>query len=129
MEIEAKDREYWIDRASQEGIEMVDECLKLLNEVDRDLTLNYNQSYIGISQKRKTKNFVIFLPKQNFARAEILVRNVDEWIDKLRNSNFKIVSVGKRNGRLKFRIERKNILSDSLILKEIFKESYESWMA
>lgn len=129
VEIEAKDREYWIDRASQEGIEMVDECLKLLNEIDRDLMLNYNQSYIGISQKRKTNNFVIFLPKQNFARAEILVNNVDVWIDKLKSNNFKIVSIGKRNGRLKFRIDRKNILSDSQILKEIFKESYESWMA
>jgi hypothetical protein len=129
VEIEAKDREYWIDRASLEGIEMVDECLKLLNEVDRDLMLNYNQSYIGISQKRKANNFVIFVPKQNFARAEILVNNAEDWINRLKTNSFRIVSIGKNSGRLKFRIDRKNIHSDSLILKKIFKESYESWMS
>lgn len=129
VEIEAKDREYWIDKASLEGIEIVDECQKLLHEVDRDLMLNYNQSYIGISQKRRANNFVIFVPKQNFARAEILVNKVDDWINKLKNSNFRIVSIGKNSGRLKFRIDRKNIVSDSLMLKEIFEESYKSWMA
>lgn len=129
IEIEAKDREYWIEKGRQKGIELVEDCLHLLNEIDPDLMLNYNQSYIGISHKRKVNNFVIFLPKQNFVRAEILVNDVEKWIQQLKNNKFKIRSIGKRNRRLKFRIDKNNIISNSTTLKEILKESYESWMS
>lgn len=126
---ETKDREYWIDRGRQKGIEIVDDCLRLLNEIDIDLTLNFNQSYIGISHRGKTNNFVIFIPKQNFVRAQIKINNVENWMDQLKNSKFKMVSVGKRKGRLKFRIDKSNITLNSHMLKEIFNESYKSWMA
>lgn len=128
IEIEAKDREYWIDKGRQKGIDIVDDCLKILNEIDADLTLNYNQSYIGISHKKKKSNFVIFLPKQNFMRAHVMVNDLEKWISQLKNSEFKNVSIGKRKSRLKFRIDKGNIALNSQVIKELFKDSYESWM-
>jgi len=128
QEVIVKDRGYWIEKGRETGIEIVDVCLKLLNEVDPDLNLNYNQSYIGLSHKKKTNNFVIFLPKQNFLRVQTMVNNAENWANQLKANGFKNVSIGKRNGRLKFRIDKSNIASSSQIIKEIFKNSYESWM-
>ncbi len=46
QEVIVKDREYWIEKGRETGIEIVDVCLKLLNEVNADLTLNYNQTML-----------------------------------------------------------------------------------
>ncbi len=128
VETEAKDREYWIEKGRQKGIELADDCLHILNEIDPEISLNYNQSYIGISHKKKKNNFVIFLPKQNFLRAHVMVNDTEKWANELSTNKFKNISIGKR-GRLKFRIDKSNIASNSQTIKEIFKESYESWMS
>jgi hypothetical protein len=127
IDSETKDRTYWDERSSKESLDVLDECLKIINEFEPRLSLNYTQSYIGLTEGAKRQNFVVFLPKQAFIRAEIHVPNSEDWYKKLEETNFKVNSIGKK-GRLKFRISKENVLNQRELLKTIFKESYEEWI-
>jgi predicted transport protein len=125
QEIETKDRQYWIDRAGLTGVEIVDECLKIIHQIDKGITLNYNQSYIGLAYQNRSKNFALFVPKDTFARTAIALPDSNKWVEQLTTKGFKSISIHKRNGRLKFRVSKENLKKESNLLIEIFKESYE----
>lgn len=127
IESEVKDRAYWDENSSKESLELLDECLKIINEFQPLISFNYTQSYIRLTKDVKRQNFVLFLPKQAFIRAELFVVNSDEWVKKLEETGFKVNSVGKRSGRIKFRISRENILSNRPLLRELFSQSYDNW--
>ena len=125
QETETKDRAYWIERSGLVGVEIVDSCLNIIHEIDKRVTLNYNQSYIGLTYQNRSKNFALFVPKDTFARTSISLPDSNKWIELLSSRGFKAISIHKRNGRLKFRISKENIQNDSKLLSEIFRESYE----
>lgn len=125
QETEAKDRGYWIEKAGLLGVEIVDECLNIIHKIDKGVTLNHNQSYIGLAYLNRSKNFALFVPKDTFTRTSISLPDSNKWVDLLSARGFKAISIHKRNGRLKFRISKENIKNDSDLLNEIFKESYE----
>lgn len=125
QETEAKDRGYWIEKAGLLGVEIVDDCLNIIHKIDKGVTLNYNQSYIGLAYQNRSKNFALFVPKDTFTRTSISLPDSNKWVDLLSARGFKAISIHKRNGRLKFRISKENMKNDSELLNEIFKESYE----
>jgi uncharacterized protein with ParB-like and HNH nuclease domain len=125
QETEAKDRGYWIEKAGLLGVEIVDGCLNIIHKIDKGVTLNYNQSYIGLAYQNRSKNFALFVPKDTFTKTSISLPDSNKWVDLLSARGFKAISIHKRNGRLKFRISKDNIKNDSDLLNEIFKESYE----
>jgi len=125
IEVEAKDRNYWLERSGIIGMEIVDNCFNMIKEIDSGVNLNYNQSYIGLTYQNKPKNFALFVPKDSFARTSISLPDSKKWVEHLNSSGFKAVSIHKRNGRLKFSISKVDIQKSSGLLKEIFRESYE----
>lgn len=127
IESEVKDRAYWDEKSSKESLEILDECMKIINEFQPQIKLNYTQSYIGLMLNGKHQNFILFSPKQAFVRGNININDAVNWITRLENTNFKINSIGQRSGRLKFRISRENINNNRQLLLELFKKSYEEW--
>lgn len=125
QETETKDRSYWIEKAGILGVEIVDGCLSIIHKIDKGVTLNYNQSYIGLAYQNRSKNFALFVPKDTFTRTSISLPDSNKWVDILSARGFKAISIHKRNGRLKFRISKENMKNESELLNEIFKESYE----
>jgi len=119
-----KDRTFWNNKANAETLELVDECGNLLKELDSELALSYTQNYIGVVRRNRPLNFVIFLPKQKFLRAEIKVSEIELWTSKIEENEFEIVSIGKRSGRIKFRIVKNDIANKRVFLKELFQVSY-----
>lgn len=127
LDSEIKDRAYWDDNAGKESMEILDECLKIINEFETRLNLNYTQSYVGLTNGIKRQNFAIFIPKQTFIRAEIHVSENESWYKKLENSNFTVNSIGKR-GRIKFRISKLDLLNQRGLLKNLFETAYGDWI-
>ena len=125
QEVETKDRAYWIERSALTGVDIVDGCLSIIHEIDKGVTLNYNQSYIGLAHQNRSKNFALFVPKETFARTSISLPDSNKWVDLLASHGFKAISIHKRNGRLKFSISKENLQNSSKLLKDIFKESHE----
>ncbi|MCZ8022455.1 MAG: DUF262 domain-containing protein [Cytophagales bacterium] len=128
LEAEERDRNYWLDRSGEVGISIVDNCLSILKGINTAIELNYNQSYIGLTVNNKTRNFALFVPKQNYARTSISIPNPDKWVEKLTELGLKSISINRRNGRLKFRIEKSELPGISSILETLFKESYSYWI-
>jgi uncharacterized protein with ParB-like and HNH nuclease domain len=126
IDSEVKDRPYWDEKSSKESLEVIDQCLKIINEFEPKISLNYTQSYVGLTQGLKRQNFVIFVPKQSFIRAEIHVPDSEDWLKKLEAANFKVNSIGSK-GRLKFRINQENTKLQNGLLKDLFHASYKSW--
>ena len=124
---EASNRDYWEEKASSEAMNITDLCINLIKEIHADMSYNYTHSYIGIDKKGKPNNFVVFLPKQSFIRAEILISDTARWTEELSKSGFKVNSIGKRSGRLKFRIDKDNISFHKEKLKELFKLAMKEW--
>lgn len=122
-----KDRSYWDEKSSKESLFILDECLVLMNEFEPLIRYNYTQSYIGISIENKIQNFVIFVPKQSFIRLAIYFEDSALWINKLEELGFKVISVGKKSGKIRFRITRENIQNNMPFLKELFLNSYLNW--
>ena len=108
-------------------MEILDECLKIINEFETRLNLNYTQSYVGLTNGIKGQNFAIFIPKQAFIRAEIHVSENESWYKKLENSNFTVNSIGKR-GRIKFRISKLDLLNQRGLLKNLFETAHGDWI-
>ena len=131
LESEIRDRAYWDENSSKESLEVLDECLRIINEFEPKLSLNYTQSYVGLTQGLKRRNFVIFIPKQTFIRAEIHVVENESWYKKLESSDFTVNSIGKsigKRGRIKFRISKEDVFSKRNILKDLFENSYGDWV-
>jgi len=128
LESDIRDRAYWDENSSKESLWVIDECIKIIHQFNTNINLNYTQSYIGLTQSGKTQNFAIFTPKQRFVRVGISVINGEGWQRVLEDSGFKVLSIGKRSGRIRFRISREQIFSCSSILKDLFSESYENWI-
>jgi uncharacterized protein with ParB-like and HNH nuclease domain len=124
---EESNREYWEERASSEAMNITDTCISILNELDPEITQNFTHSYIGLSKRGKPNNFVVFMPKQSFIRAEILVKDSNFWTDELTRNGFKVNSIGKYSGRLKFRIDKDNISFHKTKIKELFAQSMSEW--
>jgi hypothetical protein len=122
-----KDREFWESKSNPEGMRVLDEVAMLLQSIEANLKLNFVYSYIGIIENTIAQNFAIFYPKQSFIRAEILVSNPGEWNQKLQAAGFKVVSIGKRSGRIKFRINGENLILHSALITEILQQSFREW--
>jgi hypothetical protein len=89
QETETKDRAYWIERSGLVGVEIVDSCLNIIHEIDKRVTLNYNQSYIGLTYQNRSKNFALFVPKDTFARTSISLPDSNKWIELLSSRGLK----------------------------------------
>lgn len=123
-----KDRTFWENKANKESLLIVDECIEVLKEIDSNLHLSYNQSYMGLFKQNRPFNFLIFVAKQKFVRVEIKVEDIDKWVKKLEENEFEIVSIGKGSGRIKFRIAKSDVTKNHDLLKELFQASYNEWI-
>lgn len=127
IESENRDRAYWDEKSNYESLTILDNCISIINEFEPKLSLNYTQSYIGITEGFRRQNFAIFIPKQSFIRAEILVSENEAWFKKLEQSNFMVNSIGKR-GRIKFRISNDDVTNQRTLLKNLFETAYNDWV-
>ncbi|MBK7880974.1 MAG: hypothetical protein WBP33_04630 [Saprospiraceae bacterium] len=119
-----KDRNYWDNKTNKESLRVIDECCEILKEIDNELNLGYTQNYIGLVKRNRPLNFILFLPKQKFVRAEIKVSDIEGWTNKIEENDFEIVSIGKRSGRIKFRLGKLDLSKKREFLKELFQVSY-----
>lgn len=63
---EITDREYWLKRASDSTVNMVDEVLEIIKSFKPNVSLKYNKFYIGLAENGHVNNFVSFYPMKNF---------------------------------------------------------------
>lgn len=76
QELETKDRTYWIERAGLLSVGIVDDCLNIIHAIDKGITLNYNQSYIGLAHQNRSKTLRSLYPKRRLPEHPFLCQTL-----------------------------------------------------
>lgn len=118
------DRTYWENRGSPESLAIADECIKILKEINPDLNLKYNKYYIGLADRFRPNNFVIFRGKKDFLLVEALVADKEEWISRLEDAGLAVFLGGPKRRRTHFRLTKSGVQQHRELLKELFEVSY-----
>ena len=67
---EVIDRNYWVERSSEDNVKLIESALKILNTaVQGYYEIKYNKAYIGITKEGKPTMFAGFIPQ----RADLLL--------------------------------------------------------
>lgn len=122
------DRKYWEDRTPKQSLDVVDECLKILQEINSGLDFKYNKYYIGLTEGQSINNFVVFRPKKHWIRCTARINNIDTWGSKLEEAGVAVLESGKSKGKLTFNIAEKDVKKSRDLLKALFSSSSKEWM-
>lgn len=81
--------------------------------------------YIGLADKSRSRNFIIFRAKKNFLRVEAKISDQQPWIDKLEEADLVILPGHKKRSRIVFRLEKEDVDKHQELLKELFLACYQ----
>jgi hypothetical protein len=121
------DRNYWEMKGSAESLKIVDQCQKIIQEIDSEYSLTYNKYYIGLAKKGRANNFLVFRPKKTFLRLEIHLHELDSFKTKLEQNDIEIISIDKRSGLIKIRLTREDVDKNRELLKQGIQIAYNEW--
>jgi hypothetical protein len=121
------DRNYWENRGSKESVRTADDCLQIVNEFNPNMSLKYNKYYIGLSEQRRAKNFIIFRAKRHFLRVEVKIQDQQPWVERLEDADLVILTGTKKRRRIIFRLEQDEVVKHHDLLKELFQASYQEY--
>lgn len=122
---EVTDRNYWLERGTNKTVAIVDETLKLIQEINPDYELKYNKFYIGLTNKGIADNFVLFRPQKKITRMEIRLSKSQEIEEYIENSGMELLDYFPRTRRYRINLKSGDVekYKDSLI--KLFKKSLD----
>jgi hypothetical protein len=94
IQAKATDRQYWISHASTKTVELVDECLKIINAVaSTPRKPTYNRQFIGLNDGVRPGNFVTFKPRRAVLRIKFeALAQVEPWVKRLEESGLEVTA-------------------------------------
>ena len=122
---EVVDRDYWEKKGSKDSLHTADSCLEIIHDFDPSLSLKYNKYYIGLADRSRARNFIIFRAKRHFLRVEAKVSDQQPWMEKLEEADLVILPGIKKRSRIIFRLEKDEVLTHKELLKELFLACYK----
>ena len=118
------DRNYWDNRASAISMKLTDDCIHILKEISSDLSPNYVVHYIGLLQRHRPNNFVIFKPKKKYLRIEIRLNDVEAWKEKFETTDIEVVGINKRKTRIIYILNEGEVSVNREFLRELFMTAF-----
>ena len=124
---EVTDRNYWLNRGTEETVMMVDDLLALINGFSGGYEPKYNKFYIGLAKNSQPNNFAVFRPQKKCLAIEIKLPYSEEIQQKIVQNDLDDMGYMKRWGiyRLRLTLEdlkhKKEVLND--LLSQAFKNS------
>lgn len=123
-EKELVDRNYWEKkRGTKETVALVDKLLDYIHTFAPDFDLNYTKFYIGLSQERQPKNFVVFRPQKNALRLEVRMKKSEELKNEITESGLDLMDYDKW-GRYRIRLSKSDVTNKADFLTNLLKRSY-----
>lgn len=108
------DRSYWIKRASEETIALVDKLFsEIVLKVVDNVQLNYLQNYIGLSRNGRSNNFVYFIPKREVVRFHLKHASLPEIDDEIEKSGMQKLAYDRRHNFYKLKIASEHDIEDN----------------
>lgn len=125
------DRAYWEAKGSKEALTMADSCLDMIKEIDPSpgLALKYNKNYIGLADRFRSRNYVVFRARKNKLRLEARITEQDELVARLEEAGLEVLPGLKKRARIVFGLKKGELGKTTELLKEIFRAAYEESVA
>lgn len=124
---EVTDRNYWVERGTEETVKIADNLLSIINEFSGGgYELKYNKFYIGLAKNGQPNNFAVFRPRKNSLNLEIKLPYSDEVQSKITENDLDDIGYMKRWGAYRLRLNEDDLTNKKELLKELLVMAYEN---
>lgn len=118
--VKSSDRTEWITYAGTALIDLVDKCLKFINEAAKQpRNLNYNKQFIGLMQNGRANNFVHFSPGKSSVWINIDIDPEEPWIKRLEDAGLDYRS----DYALRVKVSPKSFAENEALFREMLQEA------
>lgn len=123
---EPADRDFWKRKSSEKSLKIIDDLLKVVNEVEPRAVLKYNKHYIGISIGDSPYNFVSFRPLKSSVTMKIKLGKSEEFDKMIEETELETLSYGKKWGQYRLRIDPALNQRQIDVIKELTRSANKS---
>ena len=122
------DRLYWEKKTGVGSLPIVDGLMTLVNEVDPDVTLNYNRNYIGLARGGRADNYIAFKPRSTTPiRCVFEIRipkkpEIDELIDE---AGFNQIAYSQRYRQYRLVLYPADLEERSDVIATLIREAHQ----
>ena len=121
------DRSYWETRATPQTVRLADDLLKLVRQVDPDVELKYNKSYIGLARDGQPNNFVTFKPQKKGVRMNFQHKRSEELEKRLDEAGLDMLDYDAKWRRYKVRLKESDLKKHEELLVEIIRAAKDEY--
>jgi hypothetical protein len=121
---EITDRGYWESRGSKATVAMADEALAIIRTFAPGIELKYNKFYIGMADRGRPNNFVVFRPQRNGMRIDLRLSGSEEVEKKIEAAGMDVMDYDSRAGWYRIRFDKGDIAKHGDLLRELCLGAY-----
>ena len=88
------DRNYWIERGSEETVKLADNLLEIVNQISPNHQLSYKKHYVGLIKNNRPNNFAVFRPQRDYVKLDMRIPESEDIQKKIEDKN--IIDLGYR---------------------------------
>lgn len=121
------DRAYWLKKAAEPTLRLVDEMIEVIKEAANDETISpkYNKHYVGLARHGVADNFVSFKPRKKWVLVELRLPFSEEVKAELEET-FEEVTYNRRWGRYNFSVDNAAVAASKDALKRAFQLAHRN---
>jgi hypothetical protein len=130
LQAKATDRQDWISRASATTVELVDQCLVIINSVaGTRRSLTYKKHFIGLTDGVRPGNFVTFRPRRSALRIKFeSLGQIEPWVKRLEESGLE-VSTKNFDESVRLTVTPKAFDENKQLLTEMLQQAVREYEA
>lgn len=123
------DRGYWERRSSASMLSLAETVLTLINQRSaRQVQLNYNRYFVGLTDGKRSNNFINFRPRKKHLWLHARMSNHEEWVSKLEEVGLDASALRKKTG-LRVRLTPNEFAEHSEVLGELISAAVDEFNA
>lgn len=119
------DRAYWEGKGSKATLALVDQCLRMIQDLDPSIDLKYNKHYIGLGRDGLPHNFVAFRPKKSTLTMEFKLPQSDDVDALIDESGLDKLDYNARWSLYRLRLTAVDLKMKGAIIAQLIKLSHD----
>ncbi len=122
---EEANRPYWEKQASKTTLEYTDQVLAHLQQLDPEIAPKYNKSYIGLTKRGRSNNFVSITPKRDWIWLGFRLERSQEVEKKLEQAALGGGEYDSKWGKYWVRLTHEEFKENQALIQELLQAAYQ----